>query len=137
MNLVRHAVAAWASLCLLGLTACGGASNEQHSETDASPAPVPVAASVSAAPAQAQHVQIEGCVVDQHDQAHATRVQAFGGDGNLVATGSSNEHGVFLLLVPARQPLRIGLATPGTDAFDIHTGSTRLSLGACLRERSA
>lgn len=135
MRFVRHTVAAWASLCLV-LTACGGGSSG-HGETDASPAPVPVAASASAAPAQAQYVQIEGCVVDQHDQAHATRVQAFGGDGHLVATGSSTADGVFTLLVPARQNLRVGLATPGTDAFDVLTGSTRLSLGACLRERAA
>ncbi|HEX3142235.1 MAG TPA: hypothetical protein VHQ87_19410 [Rhizobacter sp.] len=121
MNPVRHTVAAWASACLL--IACGGGSNEASTPL----APNPVAASVT-------QVQIEGCVADPRDPTHATRVQAFGEDGRVIATAASNAQGVFVLKVPARQNVRIALDAAGHDALDLMTGSTNLSLGGCLRE---
>lgn len=125
MNPVRHTVAALASACLF--TACGGGSS---SEESAPPAPTPVAASVT-------DVQIEGCVVHPHDPPHATRVHAFGEDGHLLASATSNPQGVFVLKVPARQNVRIGLDAPGHDTLDVMAGSSNLSLGACLREGTA
>ena len=115
-------MAAWASACLL--IACGGGSS---SEADAPPAPTPVAASVT-------QVQIEGCVVNQHDHGHATRVHAFGEDRRLIATTVSNPQGVFVLKVPARQNVRIGLDASGRDTLDLMTGNSNFSLGGCLRE---
>ncbi|MGY4829622.1 hypothetical protein ACVNIS_13690 [Sphaerotilaceae bacterium SBD11-9] len=125
MNPIRHTLAALASACLF--TACGGGSG---SEESAPPAPTPVAASVT-------EVQIEGCVVDLHDQAHATRVHAFGEDGRLLANATSTPQGVFVMTVPARQNVHIGLDAPGQDGLDVMTGSSRLSLGACLRDSTA
>ena len=121
MNLVRNRVAAVAAACLF--TACGGGSTDTP--------PTTTSASHTA------HVQLEGCVVDQHDQPRATRVHAFSEDGRLVATATSSPQGVFQLTVPAGQHVNVGLDAPGHESLTLLTGTSKLALGGCLREHTA
>jgi len=124
MNLARHSVAAWASACLF--TACGGGGSE-----------APASPSIEQATATVTTVRLEGCVVDRNDQPHATRVHAFSEDGRLVATATSSPQGVYQLSVPARANVSVGLDAAGQESLALLTGSTNLSVGACLRDATA
>jgi hypothetical protein len=120
MTPVRHTVAALASACLF--TACGGGGSDASDAI----APTPVASPT--------FVRLEGCVVDQHDLPRAATVHASSEDGRVLDRASSNPQGVFVLKVPARQKVSIGLDASGEETPALLTGSTNLSLGACLRE---
>lgn len=126
MKPVRHTVAALASACLF--TACGGGGSED---------PTPTTAATSQATRTASAVQLEGCVVDQNDQPRATRVHAFSEDGRLIATATSSPQGVYQLSVPALAHVSVGLDAAGGESLALLTGSTNLSVGACLRDSAA
>lgn len=132
MKLVRHTVAACACACLF--TACGGGGSEATADPST---PAEASASITAPTATAATVPLEGCVLDLNDRPRATAVRALGADGRLVATGRSNAEGVFVLHVPAQSHLTLGLDAPGQETLALLTGSTRLSLGGCLREADA
>ena len=122
MHLVRHSVAALASACLF--TACGGGGETTETGPSAASAP--------------QTVQLEGCVVDPHDQARVAAVRVLGEDGRLLARGSSNAQGVFKLRVPAGQALVVDLDAPGADqSLALFSIDNSVSLGACFREGAA
>lgn len=129
MNHVRNRVAAVAAAFLF--TACGGGGSDTPPTTSSAS---PSASLSASSPVQ---VQLEGCVVDQYDQPHATRVHAFSEDGRLVATATSSPQGVFQLKVPALQQVNVGLDAPGHESLTLLTGSSTMALGGCLRERTA
>ena len=122
---VRHTVVALALLCLF--SACGGGGSE------ASP---PTEAAVAADARANAFVQVEGCVVDLHDQPRATRVHAYSDDGRLIASASSSPEGVFQLRVPARHSVTVRLDTADPEALDLLIGDNNVSVTACLRESS-
>ncbi|MBL0727048.1 hypothetical protein [Piscinibacter sp. HJYY11] len=120
MRTIRHAVAL-ASACLLA--ACGGgAGPSEPTSPTAQPASV----------IRSDFVQLEGCVTDRQHRPLATGVHARASDGRLLASGRSNDEGVFALRVPARGTVQLALDEPGQDTLELLVGSSNLSLTGCL-----
>ncbi|MBX3618593.1 MAG: hypothetical protein KF891_01175 [Rhizobacter sp.] len=127
MNLVRHTVAAWACACLF--TACGGGGSDAPSPT--------VSTTASAEAAEPATVQLEGCVLDAHDQPRAAAVHATDEDGRLLASAASSADGVFVLRVPAHAHVTLALDAGGHEPLPLLTGRSNVSLGGCLRDGTA
>ncbi|HEY0818537.1 MAG TPA: hypothetical protein VGD46_07145 [Rhizobacter sp.] len=120
MRTIRHAVAL-ASACLIA--ACGGgAEPSEPTSSTAQPASV----------IRSEFVQLEGCVTDRQNRPMATGVHARASDGRLLASGRSNDEGVFTLRVPARVTLQVGLDAPAHEVLELLVGSGNLSLTGCF-----
>lgn len=138
MNVIRNRATTLAVTWLIA--ACGGGADTT------APASVPSLASTSAsslasssltADAAPATVQLEGCVLGPGEQPRAARVQALGEDGRHLAAASSNADGLFVMRVPARQHLRLVVDAAASESLPLLTGESPVSLGGCLRDRSA
>jgi hypothetical protein len=123
------ATAVSASLSAIPLAACGGG--------DAVPA-VPAGAPAAIPAALQARVRLEGCVLDQHGVPRTgTPVRALAADGRLIGDTVSDGGGVFRLAVPARSSVTLRVEGPDGEALVVPTGSTDLSVAACLWHRRA
>jgi hypothetical protein len=114
--------------CLL-FTGCGGGGTEDGEVTLRA-----LAVPQEAKPAS---VQLEGCVVDaQWMGAAGTAVHVRTAQGQAVGTAFSNARGVFALQVPARAALVVDTSLAGTGGLTLNTGSSALSVAACLQADS-
>ncbi len=123
-----------AAALLTILTACGGGGGGA--------ALVGAQAAALSSMTDSPTVRIEGCVVAHDFSPLQQDVQALSADGRLAQTSRSDHTGVFLLRVPAKSAVRLRLsrADDPLDELTVSTGSTDMSVGACLidfsRERS-
>jgi hypothetical protein len=123
MTSVRQLLATSAAACLVA--ACGGGGVEPLLQS----APVTQIA-ITPAPT---HVRIEGCVLDVTDRPLALPVHAVGADGRLLGSVMTDNAGVFRMHVPARAVVTLAAATPAAEPMTVLTGSTDLTVAACLR----
>jgi hypothetical protein len=119
----------WAPvLASLWLAACGGASNDV-----AEPISLSAATTSQSQALKSNTVPLEGCVFNaQWGGASGVAVHARGADGRTLGTAFTNARGVYVMRVPAQSAVVLDTAVAGPGELSINTGSSPISVAACL-----
>jgi hypothetical protein len=118
----RALMVALSTLSSLLVAGCGGAGTDD--------AAVPAARAEAAATAS---VRLEGCVVDaQWLGAAGVAVHARMADGRAVGSAHTDSRGVFVLSVPARAAIVVGMIDDAQGGLAVNTGSGSFSAASCL-----
>jgi hypothetical protein len=123
----------WApSVVSLWLAGCGGSGGNDATEaTTAAAMATPQSQALKATAATT--VQLEGCVFNaQWGGAPGVAVHARTADGRTVGTAFTNARGVYVMRVPAQSAVLLDTAVAGPGELSINTGTSPISVAACL-----